>query len=364
MTDSDKRDEQEAEKITVVEETTADESVSADESATEVPETAPKRSKSSWLWPIVILIIGGLLAGWIWMPAKNRQQVTSFIVQQLDRFKSSQEAQKSEPSSESAPTGEPVQVAAPEAPVQRQQPAAPQPTTPSQQQPTAAPQSATDTVEPQTASAAQIETLMTSIDRLTGELRAVRHEQQQLQQAMHARERLELRSRLQRIAGGDSRLTQMATDWQDILLLPLLSDTHRSQAESMRKLATGDVASLHQWQQQLRHLADSLPIPQHDDVIPKPKSTWLSWLAGQFHLRPAPMAERQALMALRYRLLNAAHALAAENWPDDKTWTSLLDEARARLGKKVKLGLPESLDRVQKDKMKMRMLAQNWLEAS
>lgn len=366
MTDIGKREEQTAEDATVIEETPTD----APETGSE-PESNEHR-KSSWLsWLVLILIIGGLAAGWVLMPEKNRQQLTAFVTEQIDQLQPSQQQpsqqQQTEPASEAAPAPETINEPEPEATIPAPPPetAATLPREIPAELPAAAEQPAMTKpaeAKPQAATSKEVGTLMASIDNLTTELHAVRDEQRQLQQSMQAREKLELRANLHRIADSSSRLPQMAADWQDILLLPILSDAQRAQAESMRKLAADDAANIAAWRKQLEHLADSLPIPEHSDVIPKPDNTWLSWLAGQFHLRPAPTAERQALAALHYRLLNAGHALAAESLPDAKSWKALLDDTRTRLGKKVELGLPDSLDSVHEDKMKMRLLAQNWLE--
>lgn len=369
MTDNKKQEEQAAEEAVITRESTAAEEASANKGAgkQEAPKSKPKkRRKSSWLsWLLLIVIIGGLSTGWVMMPEKNRQQVIAFVT---THFKQLASSQKIEPEPKAGPRESASPSAADTTPVPASEEAATLP----KKIPAELPAAAASTGKPiaagpakqtaPTAGPAQIKALTTSIDRLTAELRDMRNEQQQLQQAMLAQQQLQLRSRLNRIADGSSRLPQMAADWQDILLLPVLSETQRAEAESMQQLAAADTANLQTWQKQLEKLAGSLPIPKQADVIPKPQNSWLSWLTGQFHLRPAPTAERQAISALRDRLLDASHALAAESWPDAKSWQTLLKETRGRLGKKANLGLPDNFSALQQDKMKMQALAQNWLE--
>ena len=154
----------------------------------------------------------------------------------------------------------------------------------------------------------------------------------------------------------------MASFWQDIALLPMLNTNDRNEAKTMQRLAADDATKLAGWSQQLKRLAATLPVPQHQDIIPKPKNPAFSWLTGKFHLRPVPMPEQQNLLGLRVRLLNTAHVLAIEIWPQPKTWRHLLADLREQFGDDADLALPEHLDNIRKDIKTMRVKAANWLE--
>jgi len=154
----------------------------------------------------------------------------------------------------------------------------------------------------------------------------------------------------------------MTDFWQDITLLPLLSESERNEAKTMRKLAANDMDKLNAWSIQLKRLAATLPVPEHQDIIPKPEQPAFSWFAGKFHLRPVPTPEQQALSKLRTRLLETVRVLTVEMWPEPKVWRHLLADLREQFGDDVDLSLPERLDGIQQDIATMRAKAASWLE--
>ncbi|PJC70532.1 MAG: hypothetical protein CO017_04875, partial [Zetaproteobacteria bacterium CG_4_8_14_3_um_filter_59_5] len=85
-------------------------------------------------------------------------------------------------------------------------------------------------------------------------------------------------------------------------------------------------------------------------------------LAGTFHLRPAASSREQDQNNLRQLLLNTAHALDIEDWPDPKTWRQLLGALHDQSGGLTDTGLPESLGEIMMDIDASRRLASEWRE--
>jgi len=212
------------------------------------------------------------------------------------------------------------------------------------------------------ASSEEVKALIAAINHLQNNMKAMQDQQAELRQELHARQQLELRVRLRWIANPQSQLPQIASFWQDIALLPLLSESERHKAKTMQKLAADDADKLDMWSKRLKQLAATLPLPQHRDIIPKPKNPAFSWLTGKFHLHPAPTPEQQALSELRTRLLNVSHELNVEIWPEHKAWRHLLGDLREQFGDNTELSLPDRLDSMQKDIATIRATAASWLE--
>jgi len=203
--------------------------------------------------------------------------------------------------------------------------------------------------------------LMATMGKLQDDMRTLQDQQEELSRELHNRQQLELRTRLRWITDTGALLPQMVVFWQDIELLPLLSESERNEARAMRKMAASDADKLDAWSTRLKRLAATLPVPEHQDIIPKPEQPAFSWFTGKFHLRPAPTPEQRKLSALRTRLLDAARMLSVELWPEPKAWRHLLADLREQFGDDTDLSLPEQLDGVRKDIAAMRAKAANWL---
>ncbi len=180
---------------------------------------------------------------------------------------------------------------------------------------------------------------------------------------------MNLHVRLRWIADPAARLPQMQLAWEEIALLPGLSDEQRSVAVRMHQLARTDVAKLHQWRLAIRKWADTLIVPAHEDILPQPEHPWLAWIVGQFHLRQAPSLEARKLSALREQLFDAARLLILESWPAQGEWQALrarlLLEVRshqADAASPVELGLPDDFTVIQNDILTLRKTARDWLE--
>ncbi len=205
--------------------------------------------------------------------------------------------------------------------------------------------------------------LMQSIDGLNRSIRSLQQQQQALQNALAKQQQMQLTIRLRWITAEDSKLPQIAMAWEEIYLLPELSEEQRAQAETMLRLANRDLMQLRRWQTTLEHWATHLAAPRQPDIIPHPEHPWLAWIASQFHLRKAPTADVAQLDELSHQLLAVAQSLHMEQWPDAQQWKQL----RARLillaeEQQMNMDLPESFQAIAADKATLQATAKAWLE--
>jgi len=319
---------------------------------TPAEEAAVRSSSHGKLWLVLLLIVAALPLGWFLLPENARQQWTNTLMNRISPAEVSDTDIAPPPQAAALAPVTPTVVAPPE-PIQAPTPhiVAPQP-----------PPTSNTPEMPPVASSEEVEALMTAMGELQSSMQTLQNKQAELRQELHARQQLELRTRLRWIANPQSQLAQMASFWQDIALLPMLSESERNEAETMQKLAADDAGKLDAWTARLKRLAATLPVPEHQDIIPKPENPAFSWLIEKFHLRPAPTPEQQALAELRTRLLNTAHALTVQIWPEHKTWRHLLADLREQFGDDADLALPERLDNIRKDITAMRAKAASWLE--
>jgi len=320
---------------------------------TPAEEASVRSSSHGKLWLVLLLIIAALPLGWFRLPENMRQQWTDTLMHRPPPVEVSDTDIAPAPQPQTTAPAPVTPTVAPTEPIEAPTPhiATPQPS----------PISNTPEMPP-AASSEEVEALMTAMGELQSNMQTLQNKQAELRQELHARQQLALHTRLRWIANPQSQLAQMASFWQDIALLPMLSESERSEAETMQKLAADDAGKLDAWTARLKRLAATLPVPEHQDIIPKPENPAFSWLTGKFHLRPAPTPEQQALAALRTRLLNTAHALTIQIWPEHKVWRHLLADLREQFGDDADLALPERLDNIRKDIAAMRAKATNWLE--
>ncbi|RMH59480.1 MAG: hypothetical protein D6678_07645 [Zetaproteobacteria bacterium] len=216
---------------------------------------------------------------------------------------------------------------------------------------------------PQPASADAVAELMRRIETLDQTLRELMRAQQSLRDALQTQQRMNLLLRLRWITEQDSTLPQIALAWQEIALLPGLSEEQHQQALALQQTARRDAERILKWRHTLGYWAEHLATPEQPDLIPRPEQPWLAWLARQFHLRrAAPMADQER-HTLAHELRRAALALQLEQWPEQASWQRL----RARLmllaqefG--VELDLPDTFADIAQDKHKLKAAAQTWLQ--
>jgi len=212
-------------------------------------------------------------------------------------------------------------------------------------------------------SAADVAALRASIRALRQELAQTRHEHQAFMDTVRRHQETDLRMRLRWIVQPESRLEQLITYWEDITLLPVLSDEERARADDMLRLARELRARVHDWQTRLSAVASSLPAPIVETIRIHPDNKWLAWFTSQFRLSTSPSQERQQLEALRHRILAAGRQLAAGQWPEQAAWHALLEDIQQQLGEDAIAALPQDFKKAQDDIGAMRQAAHDWLDS-
>jgi len=223
-------------------------------------------------------------------------------------------------------------------------------------------------------SSEEVQALLSSINVLREELQQMSEAQQALQNGLQEQQQMNLQVRLRWITDPASRLPQLQLAWEEISLLPGLSNSQRSEAVRMHALARNRVQQMKQWQDALNKWADALVTPVHRNILPESPYPWLAWIVSQFQLRQAPSVEAQHLGDLRARLLNAARHLTLESWPAKGAWQSLQAELLLQIkamrldggdshgdnAEAIDTGLPENFDAIQTDIATLRRTAQQW----
>ena len=219
-------------------------------------------------------------------------------------------------------------------------------------------------------SSGEIHRLLSSIEALHDDLRQMENARRELQNGLKEQQQMNLQVRLRWIADSASRLPQLQLTWEEISLLPGLSDSERQEAANMHILARNRVQQLRQWQSALKKWIDVLSIPIQQNILPEPQYPWLAWIVKQFQLRPAPSIEARHLDNLRTRLLDASRQLTLESWPEKGAWQSLqaelllqikaMQHADANDSGAVETGLPENFDGIRSDIRRLRETALQW----
>ncbi|MDQ6999334.1 MAG: hypothetical protein Q9M12_00400 [Mariprofundus sp.] len=219
-------------------------------------------------------------------------------------------------------------------------------------------------------SSGEIQRLLSSIEALHDDLRQMEQTRRELQNALKEQQQMNLQIRLRWIADPASRLPQLQLTWEEISLLPGLSDRERREAASMHMLARHRVQQLKQWQSALKKWIEALSIPVQQNILPEPQYPWLAWIVKQFQLRPAPSIEARRLDSLRNRLLDVSRQLTLESWPEKGAWQSLQAELLLQIKAMrhtdasdsgiVETGLPENFDGIQSDIRRLRETALQW----
>jgi len=214
-----------------------------------------------------------------------------------------------------------------------------------------------------------INNLRGELGQLGGELGQLSDDQQKLRSALHEQQLMNLQVRLRWVTDPAARLPQMKLAWEEISLLPGLSDDQRATAVQMHALAQSGVERLQKWRIAMKKWADALAVPAHEDILPQPEHPWLAWLMSQFHLRQAPNLEVRKLTDMRNRLLETSRLLILESWPEAGEWQSLRAELILQIKAHAKdqaapvdLGLPDSFSAIQQDIESLRQNAHDWLE--
>jgi len=222
-----------------------------------------------------------------------------------------------------------------------------------------------------TVTSEEVGALMAVIKQLRMEMQQLESSQQSLQDGLLEQQQMNRHVRLRWIADPVSRLVQIQLAWEEISLLPGLTDQQRQQAVNMHALARANVQRLQQWLGALSKWADALATPLHVNVLPKPEQAWLAWIVDQFKLRQAPSQEAKGLADLRSRLLELARQLHLEAWPNQAAWQRLhaelllqleaMQDGDGRADEMIDTGLPADFESIQIDIRTLRQTAMQWL---
>jgi len=213
----------------------------------------------------------------------------------------------------------------------------------------------------------QVNELLATIDGLRNEISNMEASQRALSKQMHEQQQANLQARLRWITDPASHLPQLQLAWNEISMLPNLSDRQRESAAKLHQLASDSSQALQAWQAELNGWADKFALPEEEEISVKPEHPWLAWWAGQFHLRRAPTAEARRLVNLRDRLLKTGHLLSFEKWPNQADWLTLRNDlllaaSKMNNAQPVELALPEDFTAIQRDIESMRSTAAKWAE--
>jgi len=343
----------------------------------DIKTDGPKKPRR-WPWLIILVLILAAVAVWFLLPRETRQT----YLHNFEGFNSnppvSDEAVQEETTVESG------QQPAEQQPVNAEKPAAPEAAI--QPEPEQIP-----SAESRSVPAANLEIDPSTLEGLInviGELRAgiddlnasntelkksldagglrasideLKASNAELKNSLDARRVLDLKSRLRWLTNPGMRLSQIKLAWEDIALLPALSDSDRELARKMLDLSGRDMKQLNAWLSTIDGLSEKYPSVAFKDAELIAEDSWWAWLKNLFHLRRAPSASTQRQNDLHDRLLRVHDRLFRQKWPDQKGWSALLAGIREREGKDADIGLPNDFSSIQHDIAKMRAAAVAWL---
>ncbi len=206
-----------------------------------------------------------------------------------------------------------------------------------------------------------LDQLSVVIQALSNDISKLQRTTSELRQSLEIRQALDLKSRLRWIASPDTSLVQIRLAWEDIGLLPSLSDREHQVAIQMRDLATRHLQQLKSWLTVLEGLAGKYETTAYEEVEISQDHSWLAWLKKVLRLYRAPSLDERHMQELRTRILKTHGQLSRQLWPEKQKWHALLADIIKETGDENGLGLPESLDGIAQDIAKMRSTASDWL---
>jgi len=356
-------------------------STSADEQAEpvsgDIKTDGPKKTRR-WPWLIILVLMLAAAAVWFLLPQETRQTYLRSFEGFNDNPPVSDEVVQEETTAESG------QQPAEQQPVNAEKPAAPEAAIQPEPEQTPSTESrsvpaANLEIDPSTLEGlisvigelrADIDDLKASNAELknsldTGGLRAsideLKASNVELKNSLDASRVLDLRTHLRQLTSPGTRLPQIKLAWEDIALLPALSDSDREIARKMLDLSGRDMKQLGAWLGTIDGLSEKYPSVAFKDAELIADDSWWAWLKNILHLRRAPSAGTQRQNDLHDHLLRVHDRLFRQKWPDQKGWSALLADIREQEGKDADLKLPDDFSSIRHDIAKMRAAAVAWL---
>lgn len=343
------------------------------ENAEMAAEATPRKKKRLGPWFFLVLIFIGLPAGWFFSPPEIRQQAQDALAELIprktmpDAVKQPLTADSAAQTAERAPNATPIPQAISD------MPAADNTVIPSSDDiPSPMPQSTSVETDVST-SISDEENMRGEVKRLQAGLAVAQLENKSLRQQMQESQKQTLSILLRMLARPQTRFVQQAELWGDVASLPGLDEQNRVLARHMAELADKNMLLSKNWQKALTRLAERIPEAEEADILPKPENQYFAWLVGNFHLRPAPQQADVLQTGLRHRLMDTAHALSFEMWPEQSKWATLISDVHQRFATdaglsesevpELELPEPELLPHVLQDMAILHKAASKWLEA-
>ena len=333
------------------------------ETQLETSTAAPRKKKRVGPWIFLLLVFVGLPAAWLFSPAELRQQAVELLNAGKAHLQSIQATHPTSPpviesqvqTADSAPgvpaTGDEDSIVESVA------------NTSDVISEPSVDMVATTPVESVSPAADTTASLQEEINRLQGELSNMQSERDELTRQIQTEQTIELRIWLSLLASPDTRLSQRKGMWSYLASLPSLDESEQGKAGEMAALLQQAGDRLTSLRASLKQLAESIPVAQQNDIIPKPENPYLAWLLSAFHLRPAPGANEVQKSSLRKQLRDMEHALSIQDWPEPSAWRQLLNAVRDQLSDSADSGLSESMDNIRINIDVSRKAASDWMGA-
>jgi len=333
---------------------------SAEQAGPARDEEKPSGGKRPTRWPwlvIPVLMLGGV-AGWFVLPQETRQSWLHDIGILKDHQPVSDESTLKEPPAKSGqPQPEQQQVVSGE-PARSEAVVQSEPEEPTV---SSEPRSAPETGRPEI-DASTVERLIAAIGELRAAIDELKTSSTELKESLAARRILDLQSRLRWLTKQDMTLAQLKLAWEDILLMPDLSDPDRKLVRKMVELSDRDLNRVGKWLKVIDGLLEKYPSAAVQETELIADDSWWAWLKKLFHLRRAPTMAVQRQNDLHDRLLRAHDRLSRQQWPDQKEWGALLAAIQEQEGSNSAVdGLPGDFSAIRHDIGSMRAAAAEWL---
>ncbi|MFQ5356052.1 MAG: hypothetical protein ACE5DY_06125 [Mariprofundaceae bacterium] len=310
----------------------------------EVEESTSAGKKSPWRWLFVLILFISGTAGWFFVPHEIRHEYLQKIFSG-DLPPVIVESEETEDIAVETAYEKPASIV-PEAKMQVDiESAAP----------------ATDIINK--IDAESLEHLSAVIQALNKDMNKLQRTTIELRKSLEIRQALDLKSRLRWISSPDTSLMQIQLAWEDIGLLPSLSDHEHQLAMQMRDLAAHHLQRLKSWLTTLEGLAGKYETPNYEAVEISKDNSWLAWLKKILRLYRAPSLDERHMQELRVRILKTRDQLSRQQWPEKQEWHALLADIIRETGNENSLDLPESLGDIEQNISKMRSTASDWLNS-
>jgi len=221
--------------------------------------------------------------------------------------------------------------------------------------------------------------LQDELQNLSGDIQALHATQSQVRAAQLSVEKMQLHSRLNWVLYPSTHLLQMQLAWEEISLLPSLSNAQREQATAMLNLAQKRLDDVNRWQQNIDAVMRSYALPSESkqellpEIFGSSSSDGLDWLLSKFSLKRAQKHEDVEAAHMRDLLSRIKQGLDVEQWPDATLWKKVRMDVAQHLmqhnatlpeSEQLQWMIPEDFMAIQMDVRRIQQSARDWLKES